>query len=285
MRLCRRVGWDSLAWSLRRLHCPVHKDALVLEVGSGGNPYYRANVLSDAYEVTRQRHWVGLVADRPTVIGFAENLPFRDKAFDFVIASHVLEHSPHPARFLGELERVAKAGYIEVPDALMERLNPYLDHRLEITMREGRLVIRKKEAWRQDPEVVELYDHRAGRFIAGETIPRHPFEFHVRYYWSGSIDYVVVNPNANAGWQPPAASTPAPRPTFRQILNAAVLSILRLCLSQSRRNRKLDLLDLLRCPACHGDSLETGSGQLICRGCGRRYPVRDGIPHLALEAA
>jgi len=57
MRLCRFLGWDSVAWSLRRLHCPVGRDALVLEVGSGGNPYFRANVLSDAYEDTRQRHW------------------------------------------------------------------------------------------------------------------------------------------------------------------------------------------------------------------------------------
>lgn len=30
----------------------------------------------------------------------------------------------------------AKAGYIEVPDAFMERINP-LDHRLEITVRDG----------------------------------------------------------------------------------------------------------------------------------------------------
>src|SRR3954471_2834901 len=96
MRLARALGQERLAWSLRRLHCPVDSQALVLEVGSGGNPYPRANVLLDAYEATRERHWVPLVADRPTVLGFVENLPFRDRAFDFVIASHVLEHSSHP---------------------------------------------------------------------------------------------------------------------------------------------------------------------------------------------
>ncbi len=94
MRVARSLGMERVAWALRRLHCPVAKDALVLEVGSGGNPYARANVLLDAYEVTRERHWAALVSDRPTVIGFVENLPFKDKAFDFVIASHVLEHSP-----------------------------------------------------------------------------------------------------------------------------------------------------------------------------------------------
>jgi len=151
MRLARRLGSERTAWALRRFHCPVPDAALVLEVGSGGNPYARANVLLDAYEHTRERHWAPLVSDRPTVLGFVEDLPFRDGAFDFVIASHVLEHSADPMRFLGELQRVATAGYIEVPDAFMERVNPYRDHRLEITVRDGRLIVRKKPGWQADP--------------------------------------------------------------------------------------------------------------------------------------
>jgi len=280
MRICRYLGWDSVAWSLRRLHCPVDGNALVLEVGSGGNPYYRANVLSDAYEDTRQRHWARLIADRPMVMAFVENLPFRNKAFDFVIASHVLEHSADPEGFLSELERVAKSGYIEVPDALMERLNPYLDHRLEITVRDNRLVIRKKRAWREDPEIVELYEQRAGSIIADEAIARHPFEFHVRYYWQGSIDYVLVNPEVDASWQAPFSVTPAPKRTARQLINTAILSLLRMCLSQRQRNRAIDLLQLLRCPVCHAESLKTVTGNMVCKNCNQQYPVEVGIPRL-----
>ena len=131
MSFFRRMGFEPMAWALRRFHTPVDKQALVLEVGAGGNPYPRANVLLDAYEATRERHWAPLVADRPTVLGFVEKLPFKDHAFDFVIAAHVLEHSTDPEKFLAELQRVAKAGYIEVPDAFMERINPYKDHRLD----------------------------------------------------------------------------------------------------------------------------------------------------------
>ena len=125
----------NFSWSFRRLYVPVKNSDLVLEVGSGGNPYFRSNILIDAYQETRERHWVPLIADRPTVLGFVENLPFKDNQFDFVIASHVLEHSHDPQKFLSELQRVSKAGYIEVPDAFMERINPYLDHRSEITVR------------------------------------------------------------------------------------------------------------------------------------------------------
>jgi SAM-dependent methyltransferase len=281
MAFFRRLGLDRIAWSLRRLHCPVERDALVLEVGSGGNPYYRANVLLDAFEDTRQRHWTKLVADRPTVIGIVENLPFRDKAFDFVIASHVLEHSAHPARFLTELERVAKAGYIEVPDALMERLNPYMDHRLEITVRDSRLVIRKKRGWRQDEELAELYEHRAAPVIGQRTIPRHPFEFHVRYYWQNSIPHVVVNPQVDAGWPaPPAPDQPLNR-SVRGALQGAVLGVLRLFLSQRGRNRNIDLVALLRCPACHAESMKASGTTIRCEGCGERYEITDGIPRLA----
>src|SRR5688500_449050 len=86
MRLFRALRLESLAWSARRLHCPISPDALVLEVGAGGNPYPRANVLLDAYEETQERNWEPLRKDRPFVFGFIENLPFKDGAFDFLIA-------------------------------------------------------------------------------------------------------------------------------------------------------------------------------------------------------
>ena len=152
MRLFRGLGMDPIAWSLRRLYCPVSKTDLVLEVGSGGNPYWRANVLCDALWETSQRHFAKLIRDRPTVLAFTENLPFKDDSFDFVIASHVLEHSEDPGQFLEEIQRVGKAGYIEVPDALFERLSTYYMHRLEITDRDGTLIIRKKRDYIQDRE-------------------------------------------------------------------------------------------------------------------------------------
>ena len=285
MRLARAVGWERMAWALRRLHCPVPPQALVLEVGSGGNPYPRANVLLDAYESTRERHWVPLTVDRPTVLGFVEALPFRDQAFDFVIASHVLEHSADPARFLGELQRVAKAGYIEVPDAFMERVNPYHDHRLEITTREGRLVIRKKPDWRADPEVVELYEHRAKPLVAGQLIPTHPFEFHVRYYWESKIAFTVVNPDVRADWQPPAGASAGHTAPLRTGCRGTALNALRAILSQTKRNKGIDLTGLLQCPACGGHSLTRQASSLTCNACHAEYPVKNGVPAMYPKAS
>jgi SAM-dependent methyltransferase len=197
MSFLRRIGKEPMAWALRRFHTPVDSKALVLEVGAGGNPYPRANVLLDAYESTRERHWAPLTSDRPTVLGFVENLPFKDHAFDFVIAAHVLEHSADPERFLAELQRVSKAGYIEVPDAFMERVNPYMDHRLEITFRNQKLIIRKKTAWQHDPEVIELYEDRVKPILTS---------VHLQIIQScrmalGQVHDVYVVTNAGAVWR------------------------------------------------------------------------------------
>ena len=285
MRLCLALNFEGLAWSLRRLWCPVGSNDLVLEVGSGGNPYFRANVLLDAYEETRERHWQPLVSDRPTVLGFVERLPFRDKSFDFVIASHVLEHSPDPARFLSELQRVAKAGYIEVPDAFMERINPYHDHRLEITARQGRLQIRKKTAWVKDPEVVELYEDRAKTVITRETMRKHPFEFHVRFYWEQSIPFDILNPEDDAAWQATAHDQGIrPHTGLRARIAGYALAVARRFFSQGRRNRLLDLSSLLCCPACRSDRLSISTEAIKCDGCGGVYPVRNGIPVMTENA-
>src|ERR1700674_1818034 len=43
-----------------------------------------------------------------------------------------------------------------------------------------------------------------------------------------------------------------------------------------------DLLTLLACPACHHD-LASSQSQCRCTGCGRVYPIADGIPVLLLD--
>lgn len=270
---------NKIKWSLRRVTLDIPADELVLEVGSGGNPYPRSNVLLDAYEETRERHWDALVHDRPTILSFGENLPFKDKVFDYVIAAHVLEHTPHPEKFLAELQRVARAGFIETPDAFMERINPYKDHRLEVTVRDEGLVIRKKTAWIYDADLVELYEKRAKAIITRETIPRHAALFHMRYFWKDKIKFTVVNPEVDASWAPPAVDSNAPlKLGIKAKLRLVTLGIIRRWFSQGGRNAKLDILPLLRCPKCHADQIERKSTDvLVCLGCDAHFKTGHNI--------
>ncbi|MFZ5503485.1 MAG: methyltransferase domain-containing protein [Pseudomonadota bacterium] len=279
MRLLNRIGMERLAWSLRRLHCPVGKESLVLDVGSGGNPYPRANVLVDAYEETVERYFSALVKDRPMVFGVAERLPFKNKAFDFVIASHVLEHSANPEAFLKELMRVGKAGYIETPDAFLERINPYRFHRLEVTDENGVILIKKKNSWKPDAELVSLYEKKVKdkKFI--QFLSKHPSPFYMRFYWDERIAYRIQNPEVSCDWPLPldVLGDEYKKKRVRPI-RSLITRILRFLYSQNRRNKEIDLLKLLACPVCSGTNLNKNETELICEGCGARYLYKNGIP-------
>lgn len=277
MALASSMGLKSVAWSLRRLYCPVKKDDLVLEVGSGGNPYYRANILLDAYYETRERHYQPLVADRPTVLGFVENLPFKDNTFDFVIASNVLEHSYEPEKFLEEIQRVGRAGYIEVPDAFFERLHGYRDHKLEITDVEGELLIRKKEGYIQDLELQKLFQNKLSS-IFDKLMAVDPFKFSVIYYWNkdeGGIKYTVLNKEYEFDWTPPI-ETKTDLEKYEKVpltarLKMGLLQFARYCFSQHSRNKNINYISLLRCPNCFNEELKASELGASCDSCGRHY--------------
>lgn len=278
MMFFRWLKLDSIAWSLRWLYCPVKKSDLVLEVGSGGSPYFRSNILCDAYLNTGERGYVPLISDRPTVLAFAENLPFKDNSFDFVIASHVLEHSENPEKFLVELQRVAKAGYIEVPDAFMERLTNYKAHRLEISEDGDTLVIRKKTAPITDPGLDNLFNKT--KSIFPYWLSKFPFNFHVRYYWTkknGGIKYKILNPDYKFDWQyDDSQNTGKAAISLKIKIKQAILKIFRKILSQSSRNKKIDVQQYLICQKCKSGNLNRDGQNMICKDCNNKLYIHPG---------
>jgi uncharacterized protein len=45
-----------------------------------------------------------------------------------------------------------------------------------------------------------------------------------------------------------------------------------------------ELLEILACPACNGD-VELKDGKIVCTKCGRKYPIKDGIPVMLIDEA
>ena len=82
--------------------------------GYGANKY--ATTVSDILDLSN--HY----KDKSFVKINEKKLPFKDKEFDFVIASHVAEHVEDVSFFLNELSRIGKKGYIEVPTRLEDNL-------------------------------------------------------------------------------------------------------------------------------------------------------------------
>jgi len=47
-----------------------------------------------------------------------------------------------------------------------------------------------------------------------------------------------------------------------------------------------ELLEILACPADKGDIIyDEKNEKLICKKCGRKYPIQDGIPIMLIEKA
>ena len=45
-----------------------------------------------------------------------------------------------------------------------------------------------------------------------------------------------------------------------------------------------ELMEILRCIECHSP-LDQSEAELVCRGCGLRFPVQDDIPVMLAESA
>jgi SAM-dependent methyltransferase len=94
---------------------------IVLDIGSGGWPFKRANHLADKYPDTTTHRVEVMVRDqRPFFEIDIEHLLFNDRTYDFVFCSHVLEHLDNPGQAIRELMRVGRRGYIEVPTRLSD---------------------------------------------------------------------------------------------------------------------------------------------------------------------
>lgn len=182
---------------------------------------------------------------------------------------------------LAEFQRVARAVYIEVPDAFFERINPYRDHRSEITFRQDELLIRKKTEWVVDKEIFELYKERVKPFLTRKIIHRHPFMFHVRHYWTGKINYKFVNPIADATWMATEEGPPwVYRPSLKMRIRMALVDIITRQLSQRTRNRNIDLFSLLSCPTCGYEEIQRNKSlnNLECGRCKSAYRIHRSIP-------
>ena len=88
----------------------------ILDIGCGYNANKFAKVICDVQDLSN--HYL----DKKFIRLTEKKLPFKDKEFDFVIASHVMEHVEDIDFFIKELERVSRKGYIELPTKLEDNL-------------------------------------------------------------------------------------------------------------------------------------------------------------------
>ena len=114
-------------------------------------------------------------------------LPFKDKEFDFVIASHVLEHVHDVNFFIKELERISSKGYIELPTILEDNLvfenkKDHLWH-MEFNDIDNELIISKKVQYLEPMLTVSSAKKFLNYFRQSLVL---------ELLWENSIQYKVV---------------------------------------------------------------------------------------------
>jgi SAM-dependent methyltransferase len=99
-------------------------DGIILDCGAGFRPVYYENVVN--YEIVPY-----VTTD---VVGFAEDLPFKDNSFDAVFSFAVLEHVKLPFVAASEMSRVLKpGGTLAVCAAFLQPVHGYPHHYFNMT--------------------------------------------------------------------------------------------------------------------------------------------------------
>jgi len=123
--------------------CSIKPGDKVLEIGPGATPYHRSDVFLEKQfdseaDLIAQSGLVGLLkTDKPVVTYKGDVFPFADKEFDYVVCSHVLEHVDDVDKFLSEVQRVAKKGYLEYPTVYYDYLYNFKVHTQFLMWRNG----------------------------------------------------------------------------------------------------------------------------------------------------
>jgi len=152
----------------------------VLDIGCGYTAHEKASVICDIQDLSnyyKNKKFVKLEN---------KTLPFKNKEFDFVIASHVIEHVQDVEYFLSELQRVSSKGYIEVPTILEDNLvfenkNDHLWH-IEFDDNNNNLLISKRVQY-LEPVVTVSIAKKLSKYFRQSLI--------LELFWENSIEYKI----------------------------------------------------------------------------------------------
>ena len=158
----------------------------VLDIGCGYTANKFATTICDTQDLSE------FYKDKNFMKLSSKNLPFEDKEFDFVIASHVLEHVEDLKFFINELERVSNKGYIELPTKLEDNLvfenkKDHLWH-MDFNDVDSKLTISKKLQFMEPILTVSMLQEFRKNFKNSLIL---------ELYWENKIDYDFIENDQN----------------------------------------------------------------------------------------
>ena len=187
-----------------------NKSWKVLDIGCGYTPNKYATTICDVQDLSnfyKNKNFIKLDG---------KTLPFKDDEFDFVIASHVLEHVKDVTSFIKELCRVSSKGYIELPTVLEDNLvfENKKDHiwHMEFDDIQNKLNISEKIQY-LEPVITVSTSKKFSKIFRQSLV--------LELYWEDNIEFNLIQKNKN-GFQKISRLT-----LFRKFLSKHLRNILR----------------------------------------------------------
>ena len=174
----------------------------VLEVGPGGYPHPRSNVLleknfSTEDLATAQRGYAPMHQSKQVTIYYdGGRFPFADNEFDYIICSHVIEHIPKEdlAYFIDEMQRVARRGFIEFPTVFYELINFHELHKWFMNYRGGIMFFLDKQFFHSNYLHKIIRDMFYGQDkYAAQIFTRYRELFFHAFEWNEEIKFEIVD--------------------------------------------------------------------------------------------
>ena len=162
------------------------KNWKILDIGCGYSANEFATTICDVQDLSE------FYKDKNFIKLESKNLPFENNEFDFVIASHVLEHVEDFKFFISELERVSNKGYIELPTKLEDNLvfENKKDHLWHMDFNDvnSKLTISKKLQYMEPILTVSMLQEFRKNFKNSLIL---------ELYWENKIDYNFIENDQN----------------------------------------------------------------------------------------
>jgi len=248
---------------------------------------------------------------RPLIQADGRHLPFRDKTFDYSIASHVIEHlSPTGAvELAAELYRVARAGYVEAPSIVYELVRDIPEHLLVVHCdAEGSIHVAPKpprdvtqafiDPLFYDPDFCWVVEKHNQLFFTGtewttevSVISHRDWRDLLEFCsgeWAEATVQAGLADSAGSLWR--AQLRRDAGALARHYLPSAVIRAVKEVRDRNRAERSRPRTSamtrdaafaLLVCPSCHSPLNKGGERHVTCSECGLQFTIRrDGIPKL-----
>ena len=158
----------------------------VLHLSFEDEPFERANVLCGQFN----KRQIGIKSFKQIERNSAL-LPFKDKQFDVVYSSHVLQIVDDPVFIFNEIRRISRAAYIKEYSEFAEILFGWPSHQWVLDIENDKLVVRRKNPQRYHkfgPLFHTLYQDDQN---VHEAFKKHDSILKIAFDWYESDDIVV----------------------------------------------------------------------------------------------